>query len=60
MIRPLGDRVIESADRVGRFLFAVTRNRAPDLGIRFLGGNGAPGLLVLAGTKPGTVFPVDG
>ncbi|WP_093893353.1 RNA polymerase sigma-70 factor [Streptomyces sp. Ncost-T10-10d] len=52
-------RVIESADKVGRFLFAVTHEQTQDLDIRFLELNGAPGLLVLSGGRPDSVFQVD-
>ncbi|MFH8476625.1 RNA polymerase sigma-70 factor [Streptomyces sp. NPDC018000] len=52
-------RIIESADKVGRFLFAVAHDRATDLDTRFLELNGAPALLMLSGGKPDTVFQVD-
>lgn len=52
-------RVIESADKVGRFLFAVVRDQVPDFDIRFLELNGGPGLLVLSGGRPDSVFQVD-
>ncbi|MCX5344998.1 RNA polymerase sigma-70 factor [Streptomyces atratus] len=52
-------RVIESADKVGRFLIAVAHNQAQELDMRFLELNGAPGLLVLSGGKPDSVFQVD-
>ncbi|MEV7957454.1 RNA polymerase sigma-70 factor [Streptomyces sp. NPDC058316] len=52
-------RIIESADKVGRFLFAVAHGRIPDPGFRFLELNGGPGLLVLSGGKPDSVFQVD-
>ncbi|MEE1812854.1 RNA polymerase sigma-70 factor [Streptomyces sp. BE133] len=52
-------RIIESADKVGRFLFAVTHEQTQDLDIRFLELNGAPGLLVLSDGKPDSVFQVD-
>ncbi|MFF2410542.1 RNA polymerase sigma-70 factor [Streptomyces sp. NPDC058092] len=52
-------RVIESADKVGRFLFAVVHDQIPDLDIRFLELNGGPGLLVLSGGRPDSVFQVD-
>ncbi|WP_406379704.1 RNA polymerase sigma-70 factor [Streptomyces sp. NBC_01618] len=52
-------RVIESAGKVGRFLFAVVHDQVPDLDIRFLELNGGPGLLVLSGGKPDSVFQVD-
>lgn len=52
-------RVIESADKVGRFLYAVAHDQVQDLDIRFLELNGAPSLLVLLGGKPDSVFQVD-
>ncbi|MER5847685.1 RNA polymerase sigma factor SigJ [Streptomyces sp. NPDC002012] len=52
-------RVIESADKVGRFLIAVAHGQTQDLDMRFLELNGAPGLLVLSGGKPDSVFQVD-
>lgn len=52
-------RVIESAGKVGRFLFAVVHDQVPDLDIRFLELNGGPGLLVLSGGRPDSVFQVD-
>ncbi|WP_327366073.1 RNA polymerase sigma-70 factor [Streptomyces sp. NBC_01217] len=52
-------RIIESADKVGRFLFAVAHDQIPDLGFRFLELNGRPGVLVLAGGKPDSVFQVE-
>ncbi|MEU6018573.1 RNA polymerase sigma-70 factor [Streptomyces sp. NPDC047515] len=52
-------RIIESADKVGRFLFAVAHDQLPELGFRFLELNGGPGLLLLSGGKPDSVFQVD-
>jgi RNA polymerase sigma-70 factor (ECF subfamily) len=52
-------RVIESADKVGRFLAAVGREGIQDLEIRFLEINGGPAALVLAGGKPDTVFQLE-
>ncbi|MFB6711715.1 MULTISPECIES: RNA polymerase sigma-70 factor [unclassified Streptomyces] len=52
-------RIIESADKVGRFLFAVAHGQIPDPDFRFLELNGGPGLLVLSGGKPDSVFQVD-
>ncbi|MFF2962362.1 RNA polymerase sigma-70 factor [Streptomyces sp. NPDC057963] len=52
-------RVIESAGKVGRFLLAVTHDQVPDLDIRFLELNGGPGLLVLSGGRPDSVFQLD-
>ncbi|MGX1883066.1 RNA polymerase sigma-70 factor [Streptomyces sp. NPDC055287] len=52
-------RVIESADKVGRFLFGATKQAIPDVEFRFLELNGGPALLVLSGGKPDSVFQVD-
>ncbi|MFF8914142.1 RNA polymerase sigma-70 factor [Streptomyces sp. NPDC015032] len=52
-------RVIESADKVGRFLLAVTRDQVPGPGIRSLELNGGPGLLVFSGDRLDSVFQVD-
>ncbi|MGW7052417.1 RNA polymerase sigma-70 factor [Streptomyces sp. NPDC054887] len=52
-------RVIESADKVGRFLFGAAGQAAPDSEFRFLELNGGPALLVLSGGKPDAVFQVD-
>ncbi|MFF9510634.1 RNA polymerase sigma-70 factor [Streptomyces sp. NPDC014724] len=52
-------RIIESAGKVGRFLFAVAHGQIPDPDFRFLELNGGPGLLVLSGGKPDSVFQVD-
>ncbi|MDJ0462387.1 RNA polymerase sigma-70 factor [Streptomyces sp. H27-C3] len=52
-------RVMESADKVGRFLFAVAKQPVPDSEFRFVEVNGGPALLILSGGKPDTVFQVD-
>ncbi|OAH16129.1 ECF RNA polymerase sigma factor SigJ [Streptomyces jeddahensis] len=52
-------RVIESADKVGRFLAAVGREGITELEIRLLELNGAPAALALSGGKPDTVFQVE-
>ncbi|WP_405595894.1 RNA polymerase sigma-70 factor [Streptomyces sp. NBC_01410] len=52
-------RVMESADKVGRFLFAVTQQPVPEMDFRFIELNGAPALLVLSAGKPDTVFQVE-
>ncbi|MFD4137412.1 RNA polymerase sigma-70 factor [Streptomyces sp. NPDC058572] len=52
-------RVLESVDKVGRFLFAVAHQPVPDAEIRVLELNGAPALLVLSGGKPDTVMQVE-
>ncbi|WP_281192300.1 RNA polymerase sigma-70 factor [Streptomyces vietnamensis] len=52
-------RIIEGADKVGRFLFAVARDFSVGYELRFLELNGAPALLVLADGKPDTVFQIE-
>ncbi|MFD5103392.1 RNA polymerase sigma-70 factor [Streptomyces albidochromogenes] len=52
-------RVIESADKVGRFLFGAAKQGIPDSEFRFLELNGGPALLVLAGGKPDAVLQLD-
>ncbi|MEU1469047.1 RNA polymerase sigma-70 factor [Streptomyces sp. NPDC005761] len=52
-------RILESADKVGRFLFAVAHGQVPDLEVRFLELNGGPAVLMLSGGKPDSVFQVD-
>ncbi|HET6354066.1 RNA polymerase sigma-70 factor [Streptomyces sp.] len=52
-------RVMESADKVGRFLFAVAQQPIPEMDFRFIELNGAPALLVLSKGKPDTVFQVE-
>lgn len=52
-------RVLESADKVGRFLVAVANSGVPDLSVRFLEVNGGPAVLVLSGGKPDSVFQLD-
>jgi RNA polymerase sigma-70 factor (ECF subfamily) len=52
-------RVIESADKVGRFLVAVSQEPIPDVEIRLVELNGAPALIVLSGGKPDTVLQVE-
>ncbi|MBT2400584.1 RNA polymerase sigma-70 factor [Streptomyces sp. ISL-100] len=52
-------RVIESADKVGRFLFGAARKGIPEGEFRFLEVNGGPALLVLSGGKPDSVFQLD-
>jgi RNA polymerase sigma-70 factor (ECF subfamily) len=57
-------RVIESADKVGRFIHGVARKGGvPDLSFRLLEVNGGVALLILSGDKPDSVFQlgiVDG
>ncbi|MFF0696881.1 RNA polymerase sigma-70 factor [Streptomyces tendae] len=52
-------RVLESADKVGRFLFAVAQQGIPDATFHFLELNGGPALLVRSGGKPDSVLQVD-
>ncbi|MEU9183700.1 RNA polymerase sigma-70 factor [Streptomyces sp. NPDC048484] len=56
-------RVIESADKVGRFVEGITRKGLADASFRFLEVNGGPALLVLSGGKPDSIIQlgvVDG
>jgi RNA polymerase sigma-70 factor, ECF subfamily len=52
-------RVIESADKVGRFLGGAVRKGVSGATFRFLEVNGGPAFLVLAGGKPDSVFQLD-
>ncbi|MFF0587694.1 RNA polymerase sigma-70 factor [Streptomyces sp. NPDC003781] len=52
-------RVLESADKVGRFLFAVAQQGIPDATFHFLELNGGPAVLVRSGGKPDSVVQVD-
>ncbi|MFG3107780.1 RNA polymerase sigma-70 factor [Streptomyces tendae] len=52
-------RVLESAGKVGRFLFAVAQQGIPDATFHFLELNGGPALLVRSGGKPDSVLQVD-
>ncbi|CAL9324770.1 RNA polymerase sigma-70 factor [Streptomyces sp. SudanB52_2052] len=52
-------RILQTADKVGRFLVGAARKGLPDLSVRFLELNGGPGVLVLSGDKPDAVFQLD-
>ncbi|MET9375712.1 RNA polymerase sigma-70 factor [Streptomyces sp. NPDC003035] len=52
-------RVIESADKVGRFLFAVSQDAGTAYEFRFLELNGGPALLALVDGKPDAVFQIE-
>ncbi|MFF4143623.1 RNA polymerase sigma-70 factor [Streptomyces sp. NPDC001698] len=52
-------RVLESADKVGRFLVGVAHRGIPDPSVRFLEVNGGPAVLILSGGKPDSVFQLD-
>ncbi|MCB5169398.1 RNA polymerase sigma-70 factor [Streptomyces bambusae] len=52
-------RIIESADKVGRFLLGVAERPVPDMSYRFVELNGGPAVVLLSAGKPDTVFQVD-
>ncbi|MFD8214077.1 RNA polymerase sigma-70 factor [Streptomyces sp. NPDC059697] len=52
-------RVIETADKVGRFLYAVAQQGIPDPSYRLLELNGGAALLVLSGDKPDSAVQLD-
>ncbi|MFI6934249.1 RNA polymerase sigma-70 factor [Streptomyces sp. NPDC050287] len=52
-------RVLETADKVGRFLLGASRKGIPDPSFRFLELNGGPALLALSGGEPDAVFQLD-
>ncbi|MEV4447757.1 RNA polymerase sigma-70 factor [Streptomyces mirabilis] len=52
-------RVIETADKVGRFLYAVAQQGVPDLSYRSLELNAGAALLVLSGDKPDSTVQLD-
>lgn len=52
-------RIIETADKVGRFLIAVSQEQAPDMEFRFTELNGGVALVILSDGKPDTFLQVD-
>ncbi|MEU8982149.1 RNA polymerase sigma-70 factor [Streptomyces sp. NPDC048309] len=52
-------RVLDSADKVGRFIIGVAKKGVPDLSFRFLEINGGFAALTLSAGKPDSVFQVD-
>ncbi|CAM5693850.1 RNA polymerase sigma-70 factor OS=Streptomyces tendae OX=1932 GN=GUR47_29890 PE=3 SV=1 [Streptomyces tendae] len=52
-------RVLESSDKVARFLLGVARQGIPDATFHFLEVNGGPALLVRSGGKPDSMVQVD-
>ncbi|RMB84102.1 RNA polymerase sigma-70 factor [Streptomyces shenzhenensis] len=52
-------RILETADKVGRFLVAVTGEEAPGLSVRFLEINGGFAILALRDGTPDTVLQLD-
>ncbi|MFF3408656.1 RNA polymerase sigma-70 factor [Streptomyces sp. NPDC002742] len=52
-------RVLDSADKVGRFVIGVTRKGVPGLSFRFLEVNGGVAVLALSEGKPDSVIQLD-
>ncbi|MFC9794945.1 RNA polymerase sigma-70 factor [Streptomyces sp. NPDC057695] len=52
-------RIIEGADKVGRFLHATARSADAALDVRLLELNGAPALLALADGRPDSVLQIE-
>ncbi|MDQ0402470.1 RNA polymerase sigma-70 factor [Streptomyces sp. NPDC000349] len=52
-------RVLESSEKVARFLQGAARKGVPDFSYRFLEINGGPALLALSGGKPDSVFQIE-
>ncbi|MCN9241011.1 RNA polymerase sigma-70 factor [Streptomyces sp. RY43-2] len=52
-------RIMESADKVGRFMAAVGSQGLPDVSFHFLEVNGAPALLLRSGGRPDTLLQMD-
>ncbi|MFJ6609565.1 RNA polymerase sigma factor SigJ [Streptomyces sp. NPDC091289] len=52
-------RIIETADKVGRFLFAVAPDLGPDGEIRIVELNGGPAVVYFVGGKPDAVFQIE-
>ncbi|GAA3836635.1 RNA polymerase sigma-70 factor [Streptomyces coacervatus] len=52
-------RVLESADKVGRFLVGAAKKGVPELSFRFTELNGGLAVVVLSAGKPDSVFQVD-
>jgi RNA polymerase sigma-70 factor, ECF subfamily len=52
-------RVLESADKVGRFLIGAAAKGVPDPSFRFLELNGGPALVALSAGKSDSVFQLD-
>ncbi|MER6999002.1 RNA polymerase sigma-70 factor [Streptomyces sp. NPDC000410] len=52
-------RIVETADKVGRFMVAVAQKPVAEAEFRVTEINGAPALVVLSGGKPDSVFQVE-
>ncbi|MFD5739224.1 RNA polymerase sigma-70 factor [Streptomyces massasporeus] len=52
-------RVLQTADKVGRFLVGVAQKSLPGLSVRFLELNGGPAVLIRSGGEPDSVVQLD-
>ncbi|MCF3130936.1 RNA polymerase sigma-70 factor [Streptomyces olivochromogenes] len=52
-------RILETADKVGRFVIGAARKDAPGVSFRFVEVNGGFAVLALAGDKPDSVLQLD-
>ncbi|MFJ4688478.1 RNA polymerase sigma-70 factor [Streptomyces sp. NPDC091377] len=52
-------RILESADKVSRFILGAARQSIPDLSFTWVEVNGGPAVLALSGGKPDAVFQMD-
>jgi RNA polymerase sigma-70 factor (ECF subfamily) len=52
-------RVLQTADKVGRFLIGTAQKSLPGLTVRFLEVNGGPAVLILSGGEPDSVLQLD-
>jgi RNA polymerase sigma-70 factor (ECF subfamily) len=52
-------RVLQTADKVGRFLIGTAQKSLPGLTVRFLEVNGGPAVLILSGGEPDSVLQID-
>ncbi|MDX2694747.1 RNA polymerase sigma-70 factor [Streptomyces ipomoeae] len=52
-------RVLETADKVGRFLHGIADKGLPDVSFRFMEINGAIAVVILSAGKPDSVFQID-
>lgn len=52
-------RIMETADKIGRFLVAISQGAEHAFGVRFAEINGGPALVALVGDKVDAVFQID-
>ncbi|MFI5804906.1 RNA polymerase sigma-70 factor [Streptomyces sp. NPDC051561] len=52
-------RIVESADKVARFLLGVAQKAIPGMEIRFTELNGGPAMVILSEGRPDSVFQLD-